>query len=134
MKPFLTDIDIFNEDIDAYGVVHHANMLKFCERARTAWLNHLALPLDEQLNNGIAYAVRRATVHYRAPLRMGDRVTIHTYATPLGRAKMGLRFEHQLLTERHTKPAVSADIEVICLNKSYQPRPLPQSLQEINHD
>ena len=47
---FVFPIRVYWEDTDAGGIVFYANYLKFFERARTEWLRHLGMELDDLLH------------------------------------------------------------------------------------
>ncbi len=66
-------------DTDAGGVVYHSRYLDFCERARGGWLRCVDLQ-DVMEENGqkIFWVVRRASLDYQRPARLGDIVEIET--------------------------------------------------------
>jgi acyl-CoA thioester hydrolase len=73
------NLRVYWEDTDAGGVVYYANYLKFAERARTELVQ--ARGLDQRQlaeRDGIWIVVRRATLDYRAPARLGDELTVAT--------------------------------------------------------
>ena len=70
---------VYYEDTDAQGVVYHANYLRYAERARSELVRLLGISQrrlkDEQ---GLVFAIKRATIDYRAPARLDDLLEIHT--------------------------------------------------------
>lgn len=72
-------VRIYWEDTDAGGVVYYANYLKFAERARSELVR--ARGLDQRAlaeRDGVWIVVRRASLDYRAPARLGDELTVAT--------------------------------------------------------
>ena len=54
---FCWPVSIYYEDVDAGGVVYHANYLKFFERARTEWLKSFGVQQSALLAENIAFVV-----------------------------------------------------------------------------
>lgn len=71
-------LEVQFEDIDAGGVVHHPNYLKYLERARCQSMREIGIPLEACLNDGIAFAVAEFQGKYCAPLRLGSKVVVKT--------------------------------------------------------
>jgi len=69
---FVWPIRVYYEDTDAGGVVFYANYLKFFERARTEWLNHLGVDQSELLQQNIAFAVKHVDIDYKFPARLNQ--------------------------------------------------------------
>ncbi len=84
-------VRVYYEDTDAGGIVYHANHLKFAERARTEMLRCLALDHGTLRRRfGLAFAVRRCVVDYRAPARLDDSLVIETRLVRQGGASLDL--------------------------------------------
>ncbi len=63
-------------ETDAMGVVHHANYVKFMERARVLWMDEHHRPYTEYLERDLNFAVTRVEVDYRLPARFDDEVAV----------------------------------------------------------
>ncbi len=84
-------IRVYYEDTDAGGIVYHANHLKFAERARTEMLRCLGLDHGTLRQRfGLAFAVRRCVVDYRAPAQLDDGLLIETRLVRQGGASLDL--------------------------------------------
>lgn len=81
---------VFFEDTDAIQVVYHANYLKFCDRARTQWMEDLGISFAEGLSNEVAstFVVADAQMAFRAPARLGDDLEVHSSVARFGRASI----------------------------------------------
>ena len=81
---------VFFEDTDAIQVVYHANYLKFCDRARTQWMQDMGIAFAELLNQPTAssFVVAEATMKFLAPARLGDELEVHSSISHMGRASL----------------------------------------------
>src|SRR3569833_4213011 len=70
---------VYYEDTDLSGVVHHANYLRWFERARSDMLRLLGIDqrAAQEAGEG-AYAVAELTIRYAAPARLDDAVRIES--------------------------------------------------------
>lgn len=77
------------EDTDAGGIVYHANYLSFAERGRSAWLRLIGISQGENLyDKKVGFVVRRASLDYLRPARLGDEIIIETRLKELGKARL----------------------------------------------
>jgi acyl-CoA thioester hydrolase len=84
-------VRVYWEDTDAGGIVYYANYLKFFERARTEWLR--ALGVDQQAlreQTGAIFVVTFCAVHYRAPARLDDLLSISVQVQQAGRVALAV--------------------------------------------
>jgi thioesterase III len=74
---FSIEIDIGDQQLQsAYRHVHHADALRFLERARLAYLEHLGTPNGAFIERGLLTVVSRLNVQYKREIRGGPaRVT-----------------------------------------------------------
>src|SRR4051812_27781995 len=83
-------LTVYYADTDAGGVVYHARYLEFFERARFDWLESIspgsAIP---DLKTG-GYVVVEASIKYKRPAKLGDRLTVETSIEELQRASIVL--------------------------------------------
>ncbi|MEY2987497.1 MAG: tol-pal system-associated acyl-CoA thioesterase, partial [Pseudomonadota bacterium] len=61
------DVDVQFEDIDAGGVVHHPNYLKYLERARCQAMREIGVPFENCLAQGVAFVVAEVHSKYTRP-------------------------------------------------------------------
>jgi len=80
-------VRVYYEDTDAWGVVYHANYLRFAERARTELLRELGFDhVGLRESHGLAFAVRRCTADYLRPAHLDDALEVHTSIAEVGGA------------------------------------------------
>ena len=65
------------DELDAGGVVYHANYITICDRARNLALADLGLHVSELMRDDLAFAVVKSDNTFRRPLRM-DHVHVAT--------------------------------------------------------
>ena len=70
---------VYAADTDASGIVHHAQYLRYAERARTEMLRDHGIALDTIADVAAGYwIVRRAMVAWRAPARLDDLLIVES--------------------------------------------------------
>ncbi|MCB9949215.1 MAG: tol-pal system-associated acyl-CoA thioesterase [Rhodospirillaceae bacterium] len=119
-------VRVYWEDTDAGGIVYYANYLRFAERARSelvrlAGLDQAALLCD----HGIAFAVRRCEIDYRAPARLDDLLCVVTRVERLGGASIAMRQE----IFRDETPIVGLLVDLVSVNRDLQPVRLPPEVR-----
>lgn len=75
-KTFVYEMQTEFEDVDAGGVVHHPNYLKYYERARSQVTADKGYPYGEMVREGIALAIAEAYLSYRAPIGFYQKIFV----------------------------------------------------------
>ena len=89
------EIDVRFADTDAMGHVNNAVYLTYCEMARIRyWTDVTGEPIAPGHEGAESLILAEARITYRAPVFHGERVTVETRATSLGRTSFVL--EHRL--------------------------------------
>jgi acyl-CoA thioester hydrolase len=129
------EIDVRFADTDAMGHVNNAVYLTYCEMARIRyWTDVTGEPIAPGHEGAESLILAEARITYRAPVFHGERVTVETRATRLGRSSFIL--EHRL-TARHSDeaPRLVATSESVMVRYDYateKPTPLgPAFVAEI---
>ena len=76
VDPFTLEQTVYIEDTDQFGVVYHANFLKYFERARTEWLNAQHFTLQQCIDQGLFFAVKDVNISFLRPLKLHDRFVV----------------------------------------------------------
>ena len=83
-------------DMDAMGHVNNAKYLTYCELARIGyWTDVTGDPVMLGTDQAESLILAEARITYRAPVFHGDRLTVQTRATRIGRTSFTL--EHRLV-------------------------------------
>lgn len=89
------EIDVRFADTDAMGHVNNAVYLTYCEMARIRyWRDVTGEPVAPGQEGAESLILAEARITYRAPVFHGERVTVETRATHVGRSSFTL--EHRL--------------------------------------
>lgn len=83
---FLYPCRVYLEDVDAGGIVYHANHLKYAERARTEFLraygvSHASLMQDLARPEGGFAVVKSLSINYLRPLGLEEDLVVATKIT-----------------------------------------------------
>lgn len=127
MKPitFYHNVQIYYEDTDHSGVVYHPNFLKYFERAREhvigcEWLKQL---WNEQ---GLGFAVYKANQVFQQGVVFATVGEVRSQVVLEGKYKT--IWHQSFWLDGEIKPAVKAEIEMVCMDKNKQLKPIPQGL------
>jgi len=118
-------VQIYYEDTDHSGVVYHPNFLKYCERAREHVIDsdRLAKLWNEK---GLGFAVYKANMIFQDGVLFAEVCDLRTSYKLDGKYKTLWRQE--IWRPNGTKPAVIADIEMVCMDKDKKLQPIPQEI------
>ena len=127
---FIWPVRVYYEDTDAGGVVYYANYLKFFERARSEWLNHLGIDQARLLVEDIAFVVKNADVDFNRPARLNDELEVVSRITKM--RGVSLKFEQQLYIKGDRQQVMcEGRIKVACLKlESFTPCRIPAAVRE----
>jgi tol-pal system-associated acyl-CoA thioesterase len=120
--PHRTTVQIFYEDTDHSGVVYHANYLKYFERAREDVIGAEEL-VRLWKEEGIGFAVYKAELGYFDGAEFGDRLEIRSTFQHDGEYR--LVWNQEAWRPEGDKPAVKAEIHLVCLDRERRLRPIP---------
>lgn len=121
-RDYMINVQVFYEDTDHSGVVYHANYLKFFERAREQVIGAETL-VRLWKEEGIGFAVYRAEVSYHDGAEFGDLLEV--------RSRFRQDSDYRQVWHQEAwrpggqKPAVSADIHMVCLGRNRKLVPIP---------
>lgn len=118
-------VQIYYEDTDFSGVVYHPNFLKYFERAREHVIG------AQQLNSlwqqeGLGFAVYRSDMLCHDGVEFAEIVDVRTQF--YFESKYRTVWQQSIWRPEGKKAAVTAQIEMVCMNKHRQLAPMPMSL------
>ena len=118
---------VYSEDTDSFGIVHHANYLKFMERARLEWIATLGHNLGDWTRAGILFVVQHADLSYLRPARAYDLLEVHS--TVVSVRKVRLIYRHEVRSRTNPEHVYCrGDVTVVCIDADMKPRILPDLL------
>lgn len=128
MTGHLLRVRIYYEDTDCGGVVYYANYLRYCERARTEFLESRGLSMKKLMGEGIYFVVAEAGLKYTAPGRYGDILSVETSVDKTGPAS--IIFRHKVFREETGEQLVEATVKLGCVGDNMRPLRLRQDILE----
>jgi len=126
------EIDVSFADTDAMGHVNHAVYMTYCEMARIRyWTDVTGEPIASGHEGAESLILAEARITYRAPVFHGERVTVETRATSVGRSSFIL--EHRLTAHLPREaPRLVATSESVMVRYDYATeRPTPLGAEFI---
>jgi acyl-CoA thioester hydrolase len=125
-------IRIYYEDTDCGNVVYYANYLKYCERARTEFLESKGLSMKQLIDDNIFFVVAEASLKYLSPGRYGDILAIETVVDRVGPASIS--FKHEIRRDATGQRLVQATVKLGCVNQEMKPLRLRQDIMQAVHE
>lgn len=122
------------EDTDAGGIVYHANYLSFAERGRSGWLRVIGVSQGKNLyENKVGFVVRRATIDYVRPAKLGDEIIVETRLKELGKARLVASQIVRAPQKKGEKDTVghifaNVEVEIVMVNEAGRPVRFPTEL------
>ena len=124
------------EDIDAGGIVYHANYLAFAERARSAYLRCIDIRQEETMAAGaedsMMFVVRRLSIDYMRAAGLGAALKVETRLQSLRGASMTLIHEVINFENGHILARLLVDIGCVAAFRvgGARPRRMPSVVVE----
>ena len=120
--PFLWNVPVYYDDTDFSGVVYHANYLKFFERAREEAIGQARLvQLWEEA--ALSFVVYKLDMQFVDGARFGEMLEIRS--TWELESKYRLNWRQEAWRPGGKKTAVSANIQLVCIDHNRTLRPIP---------
>jgi acyl-CoA thioester hydrolase len=118
-------VQIYYEDTDFSGVVYHPNFLKYFERAREHVIGANVL---QQLWNeqGLGFAVYKSDMICHEGVEFADIIDVRTQFS--FESKYRTIWKQEIWRHNANKAAVTANIEMVCMNKNRQLAPMTTDL------
>jgi acyl-CoA thioester hydrolase len=126
MKEHRLSVKVYLEDTDAFGIVYHANYLKYCERARTDLLAECGYSLAEMQKVGSLFVVFDMHLRFRQPARLHDELEVRSGAER--GSDYRVTFSQEVFRRGGTKPIFIAEATVVTIDNEGLLCPLPDGL------
>jgi acyl-CoA thioester hydrolase len=119
---------VYLEDTDAFGIVYHANYLKYCERARTDMLDVAGYPLGEMQKQDCMFVVFEMKLQFRKPARLHDELEVRSKAER--GSDYRVTFTQDVFRIGEDKPLFRAESIIVTISRDGLLCPLPEGLLE----
>ena len=124
-----TDIRVIYGDTDQMGFVYYANYLRFFESGRNEYLRARGAPYREvEAELGIRLPVVEASVHYKAPARYDDLISIETFVTRVQGVRLTFGYR---LVDSEKRLLAEASTAHVCASLEDKPRRIPPELHAL---
>lgn len=117
MTPHLSSLAVRFAELDPYGHVNHATYATYFEVGRSEALEAIGLPLHELAEQGYQFVVTELAIRFRRAAGAGDRLTVETAVSDVGRAST--RWSQRLL--RGSELVATAELRVGVTDRSGRP-------------
>ncbi len=121
------ETEVRSYELDPYGHVNNAVYVNWLEHGRLVWLRERGLTytsIPEQY--GVHVVVVHQDLSYHKPLRLGDRVAIHSHVATLGNTSF--TYEQRIVAA--TEPVLTGRVVMVCTGPAGGPVPIPEGLKE----
>ncbi|TWT67697.1 Acyl-CoA thioester hydrolase YbgC [Posidoniimonas polymericola] len=124
-REFQFDLTVRYYEVDAQGVVHHANYLKYLEIARIEQFRSAGYDYAEFERSGLMLVVNKIACKYHRPARFGDTLTIWLRTE---RAR-GARIDHVYEVKRGGELLAEATSTIACIDRDGRVQRIPEYLE-----
>lgn len=114
-------VRVYYEDTDFSGHVYHANYLKYCERARSAYLRDQGVDQNAMFAEGMTFVVCKIDCEFLRPAKFDDELDVETTLVEMS----GARFELAQVVRRGDDVVFSAQVTVAIIGKDGRPQRIP---------
>jgi len=118
---FSTTVQVRWRDLDLMGHVNNAVYLTYLEQARTCYMQELRTDFDAP--EDVGFIIAEITCNYRAPLKLGEQVTIWARISELGNSSFV--FEYRMEGGDGQVAATGRSVQVCYDYQNDQPIPVP---------
>ena len=117
---------IYYHDTDCGGVVYYANYLNYLEEGRNEFCGGRGIDLKDWRARGLAFAVVRIEIEYKAPARYGDTLDIITRVEKVGNASIQIYQE----IKRGELLLIRAKVVWACVGEGFKTQPVPEEIRQ----
>jgi len=111
-------------EVDAMGYLHHSRYFQYFELGRIELLRTLGFSYADLERQGIYFAVVKAEIRYKSPVRFDEELTL---TTRLSR-QTPVRHEHTYQLHRGQTLLAEGSTTVACIGSDGQLRPIPDAI------
>ena len=127
---FETELAVRPDDIDLYQHVHSTRYLDYVLAARFDQMERCyGMSMQEFARLGLGWFMKSATIHYRRPLNMGDRMVVRTWIEHFVEDGVRVGFEIDRLPNKKRSCDGHSDYTLISLATG-RATPLPEEFRQ----
>ena len=111
-------VTVYIEDTDQYGVVYHANYIKYLERGRTEWLKEQGFKLSKAIHSGLFLVVTHMNIDFKNKAGLDSLLTIRTRMHKMRHAIA--HFNQEIIDTESERLVAKATVHIACIDKNNQ--------------
>jgi len=123
---FSTTVEVRWRDLDPMGHVNNAVYFTYLEQARTHYMREVGLLPDAP--SDVGFILAEASCQFKAPLQLGERVTIHTRVSQLRNSSF--IFEYRAEADDGRLVATARTVQVCYDYQAQRSVPVPDEWRE----
>src|SRR2546423_5717404 len=115
-------------EVDGMGYLHHSRYLQYFEMGRVELLRSRGHSYADLERQGVFFVVVKAEVHYKAPARYDDELTLITRLVK----QTHVRFDHAYELRRDGVLLTEGKTTIACVDREGQVIEIPETLRVAN--
>jgi len=120
-------VTVYMDDVDAGGIVYHANYLKYAERARTEWLKYGGVSHAAIMSSGQgAIIVAELAIIYKNRAQLEDVLAVETQIANIRAASATLKQS----IRRGSEIIAELTVEIVYINDKGRPVRWPDDIRQ----
>ena len=129
IAPFLHQRRVHFHECDPAGIVYFAHLFTFCHEAYEELVRAGGQPLETLVGGAVVYPLRHVEADYRAPLRLGDLVTIRVSLAKL--SERSFQVVYAIADRAGALLATSAAVHVAVERATMRPTAIPPEVRAV---
>jgi acyl-CoA thioester hydrolase len=106
MQKITFSLEVYSFQTDYIGHVNNAVYIQWMEIGRTKLLDAIGMPVQRVFQQGFAPILVHTSIHYKAPLYMGDQVRGELWLSALSYASVILQFRFYKIYKSSSEPEI----------------------------
>ena len=127
--PFLHQRRVHFHECDPAGIVYFAHIFTFCHEAYEELVRAGGQPIETLIGSAVVYPLRHVEADYRAPLRLGDLITIRVSLAKL--SERSFQVVYAIADQAGGLLATSASVHVAVERATMRPTAIPPEVRAV---
>jgi acyl-CoA thioester hydrolase len=116
-------------ETDLMGIAHHSSYVIYLEEGRVDFTRQINAPYADLEAAGYSLAVSELSIRYGVPARFDEVIVVRTWIEE-AKSRM-VTFGYELVEQERKSTLATANVRLICVDKSGQVRRIPENWLKI---
>jgi len=116
-------------ETDLMGIAHHSSYVIYLEEGRIDFTRQIDAPYADLEAEGYSLAVSKLSIRYGAPARFDQVIVVRTWIEE-AKSRM-VTFGYELVEQESKTTLCTANVRLICVDKTGQVKRIPESWLKI---